>query len=165
MNPGEQASTVRQSWSMEFYSSKYLHSMFYSWWSTKARSMLKTLSSKNALCFHYFCSSLHLSRTPYTSRLPMLQGPSTTLGTWSMPSMSLAWLYTLSSQDPSGKSPIIHISYYFSVAINSYMVYSTLLCFTCLLQWHYIISVINEMANILGIRVFVPKPVRIILFY
>lgn len=49
----------------------------------------------------------------------------------------------------------------FRVMIDPYIVYTSLLCFTVFLQWHYIIRVTNEMASILGIRVFVPKPVSI----
>lgn len=42
--------------------------------------------------------------------------------------------------------------------MNSYLVFSTLIVITSFSEWHYLICIIDEITDILGIRVFRVKP-------
>ena len=42
--------------------------------------------------------------------------------------------------------------------MNSYLVFNTLIVITSFSEWHYLICIIDEITDILGIRVFRVKP-------
>jgi hypothetical protein len=47
---------------------------------------------------------------------------------------------------------------YYRRSVDSYLVFNTLIALTSVSQWHYLICIIDEITDILGIRVFRVKP-------
>ena len=52
----------------------------------------------------------------------------------------------------------LFITIYQRRSIDSYMLFNVLICITSLSQWHYLICIIDEITDILSIRVFRVKP-------
>lgn len=46
-------------------------------------------------------------------------------------------------------------------SVNSYLVFNVLLAITSVSEWHYLICIIDEITDILGIRVFRVKPKQV----